>query len=313
MSATTPPGWYSDPSHTGQGPAPERWWDGSAWTGHTREAGTGPAVSATAPGGTPLGPAPYPPGGTPGAPPPPPFAPQAPQAPQATARRGPRAGVVVGGLALAAALVAGALALPGDGDGRPAGVGALAEGDEESGDDAREGGGSHTEAAPGGVALPILDGWEEMDQGDGAVVGIGPHPCPGGGTATCLHAGVSLGVIPGAANVSPEEYVRADIGAAESASYGEDTYGAITEREEVLAEDATFAGQDGYRVRTRIETASGTAAHVESAAFPAPDGSGGLVVIRAGFDIGDEAPPPEDIDRVVLGVRAAAPGAGTEV
>ncbi|MZE80665.1 DUF2510 domain-containing protein, partial [Streptomyces sp. SID5475] len=35
---TTPPGWYPDPGHTGGGPALERWWDGSGWTDHTRQA-----------------------------------------------------------------------------------------------------------------------------------------------------------------------------------------------------------------------------------------------------------------------------------
>ncbi|MFI6643233.1 DUF2510 domain-containing protein [Streptomyces sp. NPDC050504] len=35
MTMTTPPGWYPDPS----APTLERWWDGTAWTGHTRPPG----------------------------------------------------------------------------------------------------------------------------------------------------------------------------------------------------------------------------------------------------------------------------------
>ena len=38
MTTTTPPGWYPEPGHTGNGPAMERWWDGSAWTEYTRTA-----------------------------------------------------------------------------------------------------------------------------------------------------------------------------------------------------------------------------------------------------------------------------------
>lgn len=34
MSMTTPPGWYPDPN----APHTERWWDGTAWTAHSRAA-----------------------------------------------------------------------------------------------------------------------------------------------------------------------------------------------------------------------------------------------------------------------------------
>ncbi|MEV8411400.1 DUF2510 domain-containing protein [Streptomyces niveus] len=35
MSMTTPPGWYAEHGV----PGTERWWDGNAWTAHTRPAG----------------------------------------------------------------------------------------------------------------------------------------------------------------------------------------------------------------------------------------------------------------------------------
>ncbi|WP_425583603.1 DUF2510 domain-containing protein, partial [Streptomyces macrosporus] len=49
VSTTTPPGWYPDPGHTGPGPAPDRWWDGSAWTEHTRTSPTAPGPAAVLP------------------------------------------------------------------------------------------------------------------------------------------------------------------------------------------------------------------------------------------------------------------------
>ncbi|MFT2017122.1 DUF2510 domain-containing protein [Streptomyces sp. 796.1] len=73
---TTPPGWYPDPDHQGPGPAPERWWDGRAWTESRRAA---PSVhDAQTMLATPLG---APPAG------PPPAAP-APQAPPGVAPYG---------------------------------------------------------------------------------------------------------------------------------------------------------------------------------------------------------------------------------
>ncbi len=127
-----------------------------------------------------------------------------------------------------------------------------------------------------------------------------------------MHGGVFLSTIPGAADVSPEDYARADIGANESDAYSEGSFGALTEREELLAEPVTVAGQEGFRVRTRIETASGTSGYVESVAFPAADDSGALVVIRSAVDIAENAPPVEDIDRIVRGAQAASAGPGTE-
>ena len=41
----TPPGWYPDPGYTGNGPATERWWDGSTWTEYTRDSSGAPVSS----------------------------------------------------------------------------------------------------------------------------------------------------------------------------------------------------------------------------------------------------------------------------
>ncbi|WP_446049025.1 DUF2510 domain-containing protein, partial [Streptomyces albidoflavus] len=39
MTQVTPPGWYPDPGHEGDGPRQERWWDGGRWTDSLRPAG----------------------------------------------------------------------------------------------------------------------------------------------------------------------------------------------------------------------------------------------------------------------------------
>ncbi|MYW12287.1 DUF2510 domain-containing protein, partial [Streptomyces sp. SID2563] len=46
MSYPTPPGWYPDTL----APGTERWWDGTAWTAHTRAPAAAP-VPAPAPQG----------------------------------------------------------------------------------------------------------------------------------------------------------------------------------------------------------------------------------------------------------------------
>lgn len=50
MTTTTPPGWYPEPGHTGNGPAMERWWDGSVWTEYTRTAPVPAAAPQAYPG-----------------------------------------------------------------------------------------------------------------------------------------------------------------------------------------------------------------------------------------------------------------------
>ncbi|MYU23962.1 DUF2510 domain-containing protein [Streptomyces sp. SID8352] len=53
MTQVTPPGWYPDPGHSGDGPVGERWWDGTAWTDRVR-----PADRAAEGGPSPLPPEP---------------------------------------------------------------------------------------------------------------------------------------------------------------------------------------------------------------------------------------------------------------
>lgn len=57
MTQATPPGWYPDPGQKNDGPATERWWDGTAWTDRVRPAGGAAAWAPRAAAGATAGPA----------------------------------------------------------------------------------------------------------------------------------------------------------------------------------------------------------------------------------------------------------------
>ncbi|MGW7353638.1 DUF2510 domain-containing protein [Streptomyces sp. NPDC054784] len=285
---TTPPGWYPDPGHTGNGPALERWWDGATWTEHTRAPGY------------PMMP------GVPAPPPPP-------------ASRGPLiAGIGAAVVVTLALIVGGVLVFGGsddDGDGdddgarSPAPSGAPEspggegdpqgpEGDAPEGDAPEEGG--PQEGLPQGVKLPLLGGWERTPGAGGASVTTTRYDCPGERGPECVRGGSTLMNAPGGG--SPESVAKADIEQNADTSYSEDVYGGIDEHEQVKAGKVEVAGQDGYRVRWKIENKVGPDAYVESVAFAHPDGSGQMLVLRSGFDIDDEAPPLSAMDKIVDGI-----------
>ncbi|RLL65894.1 DUF2510 domain-containing protein [Streptomyces sp. Z26] len=280
---TTPPGWYPDPGHTGNGPALERWWDGAAWTEHTRAPGY------------PMMP------GVPAPPPPP-------------ASRGPLiAGIGAAVVVTLALIVGGVLVFGGsddDGDGdddgarSPAPSGAPespgGEGDPQGpeGDAPEEGG--PQEGLPQGVKLPLLGGWERTPGAGGASVTTTRYDCPGERGPECVRGGSTLMNAPGGG--SPESVAKADIEQNADTSYSEDVYGGIDEHEQLKAGKVEVAGQDGYRVRWKIENKVGPDAYVESVAFAHPDGSGQMLVLRSGFDIDDEAPPLSAMDKIVDGI-----------
>ncbi len=305
---TTPPGWYPDPGHAGEGPGQERWWNGTTWTEHTRVAGEfipGPVAA------TPV--------------PPPPRAPagrgdreRLPRPPgEEPAGRGGWALVsaIAGGTLVIVAFVVGAVLLLGGSDG------GSDDGPEAGGDPSATAGPDPTPQTPdpaqategrvGGATLPLLDGWREVTREEGAAVTTTTgYPCPADADQECLTGGAFLSPAPQHDGDTPREAAAADIAANAEESYSPDAYGRMVRHEELLAEEVTVAGQDGYRVRWRIETAAGTEAFVESVAFPAPDGDG-MLLLRIGFDSGGDAPPVADIDRIVDGVRAGSVGPGT--
>jgi hypothetical protein len=296
------PGWYPDPGHTGEGPAPERWWNGTGWTGRTRAAGEGipgPVAAAPVRRDAPerLPTAPGDPGGG----------------------RGPLIVAVSGAVLMLSALVIGAVLLLGgendDGDtgnglGSPSATSPTPP-TPETGDAAPQL--PLTEAQAGGAALPVLDGWEEQDlDGSPATTTTTGYPCPAGDGQECRAAGAFLSLADAPADATPQEVAAADVGAGAEASYSEEAYGGIDSHTQVLAEEVTVAGQDGYRVRWRVETEAGTEAYAESVAFPAPDGSGRMLVLRLGFDIAENAPPARDMDRIIQGVRPVSDAPGTD-
>lgn len=325
---TTPPGWYPDPHHTGAHPAPERWWDGAAWTGHTRNAPASPRPTGQPPApdhATPTvaGIAPWspPPGqpswsspGAPGTPPGPP-----PPSGQAVGERsrGPLVAGVLGTLVLLVGLVLGGVTLLDEG-------GDPGERDQDRGD--REpvagpspsgGGDDAPSSAPpatrrvmdpvNGISLPVPDGWRQQRSPTGWVVTTGSYPCPREASRTCLRAAVLTRPADGGEGDDPRRLAEADITDNAESSYPAAAYGGITSHEEVLSEPVTVAGRRGYRVRWKLENRTEPDAYVESVVFPSPLDNGRFVVLRVIRDRHDDAPTEAELDRVVSRVRPLPP------
>ncbi|MBD0841308.1 MULTISPECIES: DUF2510 domain-containing protein [unclassified Streptomyces] len=321
MTQVTPPGWYPDPGQTSDGPATERWWDGSAWTDRTRPAGSADV------GGPP---APSPTAGTPPAyqaHPAYPTYPAYPGQPPAGGRRGLRTGIAV---AVAAAVLASigvgvyALADSGTSDGgtansqqRPDGRGG------PFGDSGGSGGPSPEprESAPGsqpprvesgsvtdsvsGISLPVPDGWYGQAISVGAsVTSKESYKCPGDTAETCTKGGAysAPAIALGANGDTPEEVAKADIAKNAEDSYGEG-YGGITSHEVLASRAVTVAGQKGYLVRWKAVTKTGADGYVESLAFPSPANSGQMVLVRFGVDVGEKQ---SVIDEITKGIKVAA-------
>ncbi|MCX3058608.1 DUF2510 domain-containing protein [Streptomyces beihaiensis] len=164
-----------------------------------------------------------------------------------------------------------------------------------------------------GVALPVLDGWTGTDGAGIAGVTTGPYKCPDTPKQTCVKGGAS---VESATRLkldatTAEAAAKEDILKNAKASYGGKTYGGIVQHDELQSKKVTVAGQQGYLVRWNVDTKSDIDAWVESVAFPAPDGSGRLVVVRIGVDIPtsaeDKASGPDDtsIDKIVKGIKKA--------
>ncbi|MFI1190938.1 DUF2510 domain-containing protein [Streptomyces californicus] len=300
MSYATPPGWYPD---TGA-PGLERWWDGAAWTAHTRPlAAAREAPPAPAGFGPPTVPLPH--------------------------QRGPHGGTAGGNrtrvlaVALSGALVLGAAVtgaiLLGRDDGTTAApttttsapVAGLAPTPAATSTDA-----SDPDADPAvlvdqlnGITLPVPEGWEKPESNSARVPTIRTeqsYDCPGG-ASFCYHGTVSTHTADGA-DTTPKALAEADIATAADHAYEKDgigrrLHGGIRSHKVLEARDAAVAGRTGYLVRWQVTTGKGPGGYVQSLVFPSSVGSGAPVTVRFAFDAGVPDLPLSLMDTITRGIR----------
>ncbi|MCX5202334.1 DUF2510 domain-containing protein [Streptomyces sp. NBC_00237] len=322
MSMTTPPGWYQDPS----APTQERWWDGQAWSAHTRPPGQPQQPPAQPPQtpqyGYPQQPQGY--GFPPAQPqfnaPPPPAAPPAPGGSGGGLSKGGLIAVITAGVVLVAAIVTGVVVLGGEDD------------EPKSPPVARTtqpvlpGGGDVATPPPAttapsgdagvlsdklnGITLPLLSGWEIPEfGGDREAASMQmkeSYDCPSGG-GFCYHGTVSSRTAP-ADQTTPEAVAKADIPKATELAYGKDfldreKHDGVKSHQVVKAEAVTVAGKQGYLVRWKVVTGKGPGGYVQSLAFPSSMGPSSIVLVRFAFDAGPEGPPVDGMDTITQGIR----------
>lgn len=292
MSNATPPGWYPDTAAPGN----ERWWDGNAWTAHTRPSAT--VVQRSVPGR----------GGGGGG---------------ASAAR--TVALVATGVAVVVVAVTGAMLLN-RGDGpeptttrsdrsapSPADTADGASGDESPSPDT-----SPSAEDPhvlvdqlNGITLPIPDGWERPENTVEQLLTMrttGSYDCPGASSAFCYHGTVTTRTPSGTDVTAPEALARQDIGAAADRAYEKDAvgrriHGGIVSHREIAAGPVSVAGRTGYQVRWRVVTGKGPGGYVQSLVFPSSVGSESPVTVRYAFDAGPDGVPLALMDTLTKGIR----------
>jgi hypothetical protein len=331
VTIATPPGWYPEPGHEGNGPALERWWDGNEWTEYTRTAQAG----IPGPGGA--GYPDYP--GYPG------------YSGDVVAggssgpgrQRGKAAIGIIAALVVVGGVVGGVIALnSGNSSGTtadpgpsasataPGGLGPGQEGGNGGlgGSGGGFGGPSAQPSAPSttdpgvsvdaldGISLPVPAGWTGQTTTDGlANVEIGTYACPGDATQKCSRGGAFS--VPAAAvkitATTAEGAAKQDISQNAAESYSKATYGGITSHKVLKSQKVTVAGQQGYLVRWQVVTKLGDDGYVQSVVFPSPASSSNLVVVRYGFDINAKAPKLSVMDEITKGIKVSGTTSGTGV
>ncbi|WP_433396147.1 DUF2510 domain-containing protein [Streptomyces sp. CA-146814] len=297
MSFATPPGWYPDAGT----PGTDRWWDGTAWTAHTR-----PSAAA----------APHEPVHQP-------YAPQAfgPPVPPPAPRSGSRtrvlaitlSGLLVLGAAVTAAVLlgpddSGTRAAPGPTASDPAPT-APATSPTPSPEDSPDGDPGVLVDQLNGITLEVPDGWEKADNTSDDAPTIRTavsYDCPGA-SSFCYRGTVSTRSAR-AGQSDPKASAEADITTAADKAYGEDvlgqsTHGGITSHQVLKAQPVAVAGRTGYLVRWRVVTGKGPGGVVQSVAFPSTVGTETPVIVRLAFDADRPELPVSLMDTITRSIR----------
>ncbi|MGW7287130.1 DUF2510 domain-containing protein [Streptomyces sp. NPDC054847] len=308
MSMTTPPGWYPDPN----APHTERWWDGTAWTAHSRAAQATGGVPGHPPQGT---------GGTFG----PPQPHTVPMRPAGTGPGGSGSGnkrlmaLAAAGVVLVAAVATGAVLLGDDGGSTPktaptssptpAPVTADPKNSATASPPATEDA-TVLEDQLNGITVAIPDGWVRATSSleEGATIYTDEtYDCPGGGSSLCRHGRVSS-LAANTAAATAEAVAKEDISLYAEKVYGEDTlgnrpHGGIESHKVLKSQNFAVAGKAGYLVRWQVVTGAGPGGYVQTIAFPSPAGTGALMVVRFAFDAAPSAPGLDVMDEVAASIR----------
>ncbi|MFD3943926.1 DUF2510 domain-containing protein [Streptomyces sp. NPDC058579] len=292
---TTPPGWYPDSAV----PGVERWWDGTNWTAHTRQAQAAYAAPPVTPS----------------------TVPSPVVAPAPSARAGRNRAVLLAAVAVAVvvAVVAGVLIVGGDDEEKPPTAAPTAAtttptapstSDAPAEDEEEDKNATQVDDQLNGISLPIVNGWEKPEFYSGpvpTVTTVGTYPCPSG-SKECRHGTVSSHAVSRTDASTPEAIAKEDVALAAKETYEEDIlgslpYGRMIAHKQVAAGPTAVAGRTGYLVRWQVTTDKGPGGYVQSLAFPSPTGSESPVVVRFVFDAGPDGPSLALMDEITRGIR----------